>query len=301
MVTQQYALDWYQWDYRPKDVRRPGWFIQWPGGAQLAVTIKIMLEWESLPRPGVTGGRGMPAGSHHKEDYLALSIREYGFKAGVWRLMDMLDRQGVKATVMMSGLSAELWPDTAREIKRQGHEIATHGWDQAIHPPTFKSREEEREALLKSVAAIEKAAGERPYGYMSPGPRPTPNTLEILAEEGFLWDGDYNDADIPYIINVKGRKLVSVGYVRPAYTDNDVLPLGLAGALQQLKDEFDAHYEESARHPMKFIYSMHAHNGGRPGAARVAEKFIEYAKGQPGVWFARCLDMANFWLEHEGR
>jgi len=294
----EYILDWYQWNYRPQKIERPQWFTSWPDGARIAVTFKIMHEWESVPRP--TGRRGMPKDAHFPHDYRALCQREYGFRSGIWRLMDLLDRQGIKATIMMSGLSAELWPDSARELKKRGHEIATHQFDQAVHPPLFKTKEEERNALIKSMAAIEKAVGERPYGYMSPGPRPTTNTIEVVAEEGFVWNGDYHDADIPYIINVNGKKLVSIGYVRPSYTDNDIVPYGLTAGLEHLKAEFDAHYEESARHPMKFAYAMHSHNGGRPGMARLFEKFIEYVKGHEGVWFCRCIDLANFWLENEG-
>jgi peptidoglycan/xylan/chitin deacetylase (PgdA/CDA1 family) len=135
---------------------------------------------------------------------------------------------------------AELFPDTLKETQRRGHEVASHHWDQSIHPYEYKTEEEEREAMVKSIAAIEKATGERPLGYMSPGPRPSPYTLKLSASLGFKWNGDYGDSDVPYIIDADGNKLVSVGYVRPAYSDNDILTLGLAGALRQLKDEFDA-------------------------------------------------------------
>jgi hypothetical protein len=134
---------------------------------------------------------------------------------------------------------------------------------------------------------------------MSPGPRPSSHSLEICASLGFKWNGDYCDSDIPYLIDVNGKKIVSVGYVRPGYTDNDLLPLGLAGALQQLQDEFDAHYEESATHPLKFRYAMHNFTGGRPGMAKIFEKFLAYVKHHQGVWFCRCIDMAEFWSAHE--
>lgn len=291
-------LDWYQWNFRPQDVRRPEWFDSWPEGARVAVTVKLMHEWESVPRPA--GRRGMPSDSRFTQDYRALCRREYGFKAGVWRLMDVLDKHGVKATVMASGLSAELWPDSLSELKTRGHEIASHGWDQAIHPPKFESRDQEREALLKSIASIENTTGERPYGYMSQGPRPTDNTLEIVAEAGFVWNGDYQDSDIPYVMQVNGKKVVSVGYVRPTFTDNDIEPYGLVAGLQELKGEFDAVYEESAIHPMKFVYAVHSHVSGRPGMAKLLDNFLQYAAGHDGVWFCRCIDMANYWLDNEG-
>lgn len=287
----------YHWNYRPRSPRRPDWFTHWPGGKRIAVTVNIMHEWESAPRAETVRKRAISPGAECI-DFLALGAREYGANFGFNRLLDVLDRCGVKATVFSSGLTAELFPDSLKDAVRRGHEVACHHWDQSVHPFDYKTREEEREALRKSVAAIENALGERPLGYMSPGPRPSPYTLEECAELGFKWNGDYCDSDVPYLIDVNGKKLVSVGYVRPAYTDNDLLPLGLAGALRQLKDEFEAHYEEAARHPMKFRLAVHNFTGGRPGLSKVVEHFLAYVKSHRGVWFCRCVDIADFWLEH---
>ena len=286
--------DWYQWKYRPQKIERPEWFRAWPGHARVAVSLKLMHEWESTPRP--TGRSGSGAGSANTHDYFALCAREYGFKEGIWRLMDVLDKHGVRTTVMGSGLAAELWPDSFRELVQRGHEVASHGWDQCIHPPQFKSRDEERDAIRMTLAAIEMATGKRPTGHMSQGPRPTAHTLELVAEEGLVWDADYQDCDIPYVMNVNGRKVVSVGYAKPDFTDNDIAPLGLAGGLQQLTDQFDAVYEESAKHPMKFFYAMHVHKVGTPGMAKMLDKFIQHAKRHEGIWFCSCGDIADFWL-----
>jgi allantoinase len=287
----------YQWNYRPRVPRRPPWFTWWAGGATMAVTISILHEWESVPRPI----RPMPVGSHHTFDYLALGAREYGVRFGFPRLLDVVDRHSVKATVLCNGLVAELFPESVGDAHARGHEIASHQWDQALHPPVFASKDEERQSLLRAVGALEKVTGEKTAGYMSQGPRPTPNTLELCAEMGFLWTSDYSDSDIPYTIDVNGTKIVSVGYVMPAYTDIDLVPLGLDGALQQLKGEFDATYEESQRHPMKFRLAIHTHVGGRPGMAKVLDEFLGYIERRPGVWFCRCIDMARFWLEQEAQ
>lgn len=288
----------YQWNYRPQTPHRPDWFTGWPGGNRIAVTINIMHEWESVPRSNTIRKRSMGSGTDYI-DFLALGAREYGANFGLRRLLDVLDKLHVKATVVTSGLMAELFPETLKEAVLRGHEIACHHWDQSKHPFEYATMEEEREAIIRSVEAIERATGICPLGYMSPGPRPSPYTLEIAASLGFRWNGDYCDSDVPYIINVNGKKIVSVGYVRPAYTDNDLMPLGLDGALRQLKEEFEAHYEESARHPMKFRCAMHNFTGGRPGLAKVFENFLEYAKSHQGVWFGSCLDIAQFWAENE--
>lgn len=287
----------YQWNYRPQHPGRPPWFTEWPGGARMAVMLLLLHEWQSVPAMA----RPMPAGAHHGFDYLALGMREYGARFGVRRLLDVLERCRVKASVITSGLVAELFPETVREVNERGHEIATHGWDQSIHPPLFKTKDDERKSIVNSVAALERAGSQRIKGYMSQGPRPTPNTLEICAELGFVWNADYSDSDVPYIIDVNGRKIVSVGYVMPNYTDNDLVPLGLECGLKQLQQAFDASYAESERHPMKFCYACHVHISGRPGMSQLLERFIEYAKARDGVRFYPCIEIANFWLEHETR
>ena len=135
----------YQWNYRPQHPRRPDWFKEWPDGARMAVMLILLHEWESVPAPG----RPMPSGAHHTFDYLALGAREYGARSGIWRLLDVLDRHDVKATVIASGLVAELFPESVREVRARGHELATHGWDQSMHPPVFKTKDEERNSIAR--------------------------------------------------------------------------------------------------------------------------------------------------------
>lgn len=104
-------------------------------------------------------------------DFLALGGQEYGARYGIWRLLDVLDRHQIKATVITSGLVDELFPESVREVASRGHEVATHSWDQSMHPPVFKTREEERSSITKSIAVLEETAKQRIVGYMSPGPR----------------------------------------------------------------------------------------------------------------------------------
>ena len=283
----------YQWHYRPQAPRRPAGFGSWPNGARMAVQLIMLHEWESIPRPI----RPMPAGAAHTFDFLALGAREYGARYGFWRLMDVLDKHQVKASLVVSGLLCELFPETVKEAKRRGHELATHQWDQAIQPTVYKTREEEGADLDRAVAALQAITGDPVPGYMSQGPRPTPNTLELIAERGFVWTADYSDSDLPYVIDVNGRKVVSVGYVAPGYTDNDLERMGPPIGLQTLTSTFDVLYEESARAPLKMCYAFHSHVSGKPSMSAVLDGFLAHARSRPGVWFCRAIDMANFWLQ----
>jgi allantoinase len=136
---------------------------------------------------------------------------------------------------------------------------------------------------------------------MSPGPRPSSNTLELVAEAGYLWTADYGDSDLPYLIDVNGQKVVSVGFVAPSYTDNDVERMGPSVGLQALLSTFDVLYAESEQQPMKLCLAFHSHVSGRPAMTHVLDQFLTHIQQHPGVWFCRAIDMARFWLELENK
>ena len=42
-----------------------------------------------------------------KQNLAAVTEREYGDRVGIWRIMDMFDRHGLKVTFLMNGLKVE--------------------------------------------------------------------------------------------------------------------------------------------------------------------------------------------------
>jgi peptidoglycan/xylan/chitin deacetylase (PgdA/CDA1 family) len=289
----------YQWDLRPQIPVRPEWFRAWPDGAAMAVQILILNEWESVPRHRKRPMAVDLQNRHdhqNKFDFLALGVREYGARHGIWRLLDVLDKHGVKATIPTNGLTAELFPAAVRASRDRGHEVAAHQWDMSVFPPMFTSREEEQSSLTRTVAAIEDAIGSKVRGYLSPGPRPTPWTLDLLMEGGLLWTSDYVDSDFPYVISRNDRRLVAISYATPGYTDGDLSSRGVIQGLAEIKYAFDATFEESKRHPMKFCYAIHPHVSGTVGMARLLDDFLAHVRSRGEVWLPTCSDIAEFWL-----
>lgn len=115
----------YQWHDRRQCPERPSWFTEWPQGNRIAVTFNIMHEWESVPRSNTLRKRAMSPDSPVL-DFLALGAREYGANFGFKRLLNILDKFDVKATVFTSGLTAQLFPATLKDAVQRGHEIACH-------------------------------------------------------------------------------------------------------------------------------------------------------------------------------
>jgi len=102
------------------------------------------------------------------------------------RLLDFLDRHGVRATFFALGKVCERFPALLPRIAAAGHEIASHGYGHELvyrqGPELFE------EDVRRSVALIEAQIGYRPLGYRAPAFSITSRSLwagPILAKLGF--------------------------------------------------------------------------------------------------------------------
>ena len=102
---------------------------------------------------------------------------------------------------------------------------------------------------------------------------------------------------------MEGRQHLVVPYTPDA---NDIafwLGNGMATARQfedYLRDSFDVLYAESETRPRMMSSGLHCRVIGRPGRSPALDRFIEYAAGFPGVWFATREEIARSWLEVHG-
>ena len=72
---------------------------------------------------------------------------EYGSRAGWWRIMEVLERHGAKATVSACGQAVDRLPMLAADAVRRGHEVPAHGWRRESHHALDEATECERIAL----------------------------------------------------------------------------------------------------------------------------------------------------------
>ena len=276
--------------------------IEWPEGARIAIS--ILLSWETWPddlgSPGShqRSNRGkLPDNAIFKKDMGVVMDREYGERVGLWRLLDVFEREGVKATFFLNGKTVEEHPEGAKEIVEKGHEIGAQTY---VHEyPVVFEKEAERETIRRSVQAFQKVLGVKPSGYLSPGVRPTPNTLELIADEGFIWSSDCINDDLPYVAKTKDRSIIMVpkDFHPNDYTTYDIDARSPRDVLGIFQDSFDLLYEEGATSPKMLSLSLHPFLSGRPYRAKILQDFIRYAKSHPKVWFARNIDIVRWWQE----
>ena len=250
--------------------------IQWLDGAAVAVTWTVIFEFFM--------GTGVA------------SRALYGGRRGVWRLMDLFDLHQVKGSFLVNGSAAEKFPQAVKEIQKRGHEIAAYGYsgDRIL---SSLSPEEEKKEILKSLQILADVTGTKPVGWVSPDLRPGDGTLGVLADEGMMWNGDFPNDDLPYMIKVGGKPLLIIPYTMES---DDKLIYSIGGQptsvwTQCFTDGLDVLCEEGKTHPKMLNASIHAHMMGRAVGTKAIDEAIRYAKSQPKVWITTRTEIAKWW------
>jgi peptidoglycan/xylan/chitin deacetylase (PgdA/CDA1 family) len=265
--------------------------VKWPNNAKIAVSFFVAFEAFEKFSQYRRGG--------DKPDYASLAYGEYGGKAGIWRIMDILARNNVKGTIDTNGRVAELYPDALKELSDNGHEIVGHGWVNDIYLTELDSNAE-RNSIKRTLVALTEATGKRPVGWVSPGHRINDHTFDYLVNEGIYWTGDLPGPDIPEHRIINGKPLVIMP--RCDYANDHSLifhPKNPArNYFDSFKIAFDYLYAEGEAGAPKLIDALiHAHIGGRPNIIGVFEECIRYTKSFKDVWFCTKGEIAKWYLD----
>ncbi len=278
--------------------------VRWPGDARIAISVVVNYE-EGSERSLLDGD------PHHEtnnevpspvppdtRDLLNESMFEYGSRAGIWRLLRIFDKHGIPATHFCCALAIERNPEVGKEMVRRGDEVCGHGyrWEEYY---AFE-KEEERASIIKTLDSLERTTGQRPVGWFTRY-GVSVNTRDLLSEVGgFVYDSNAVNDDLPYYTTVHGKPWLVLPYSIEV-NDARFWRGGLASTedfYSYMKDSFDCLYEEGEETPKMMSVGLHCRITGRPPRSRAVERFLQYAKGHQGVWFARRIDIARWWLEN---
>jgi peptidoglycan-N-acetylglucosamine deacetylase len=261
--------------------------LKWPSGKRLPIVLTF--EHQS--------GEGAPPLPGDRPNFMVSGTMEYGGRTGIWKILELLDRFQIKATFFVCGATAEKYPQAVRAAQEAGHELA--GMSYNFEKVRGYSTEREQSVLRRSSQALENVAGVKIIGWRCPDYRTSPQTLDLLAENGFTWDSSLLNDDLPYLFDCDGRQLVEIpfttstadktfiGYPYPQRGGSD-------GLTNVWNNEFDMLYEESERASRLFILSLQTWGVGRPAPLRALKHFLERLSGHEELWFAKCSEIAEW-------
>lgn len=264
--------------------------IRWPGDARVAFWVIPNIEHFRFDRPTADAGPS--------PDVPTFATRDYGPRVGIWRMMEILDKYGLRATVALNGDVCRFYPQiikagVERKWEWMGHGITNSerlvGMDEA----------RERETVQSVVRMITEATGAAPRGWLGPSLAETYQTPDLLAEAGITYVADWCVDDQPFPMRVRSGRMISVPYSQelndiPAFMRKGLMPEQFH---QMACDQFDVLYEEGERSGRVMALALHPFLTGHPFRARWFDRTLQHITGHDRVWLTTGGEIAQWYYD----
>lgn len=283
----------YLFDYWPM-IRRPK--LELPAGAQLAFYIGLNVEYCEMGPPGITI---LPSTISFDPDPANYGWRDYGPRVGIWRMMDILDKYSLRASVLLNADVCEYYPEIVEEGNKRRWAWLAHGKNNTVMEAVL-SPEEEGPYLADVVDVIERCTGRRPRGWLGPALTESYSTANILAGLGVDYILDWCNDDQPYPMKVDQGRMISVPY---SIEVNDVTAFVSRGMnawdfQQMVIDQFDTLYKEGAETGQVMALCLHPFVMTQPFRAKYLERILDHVTNHQNVWLTTSDEIADWYYQN---
>ncbi|MBC7781346.1 MAG: polysaccharide deacetylase family protein [Proteobacteria bacterium] len=279
--------------------RRAPWAL--PDGARLALWVIVNVEFFGLDKPMPGDSNERPRDGDHTPMVRHWSQRDYGNRVGIFRLMDLLEKHGIRASVALNADMCDHHPEIVDDCVRLGWELMGHCRTNTERN-TEVPRDQERAMIAGSLDRIARASGKRPVGWLGAGLQETWDTVDHLAAEGCLYVADWVNDDQPYTMTTAGGPLVSMPYT---YELNDTAAIVRSKQTplefeRMICDQFDVLYAEGATSGRVMAIALHPYVTGQPHRMVPFARALEHIARFPGVWKATGEEIAGYYAKTAG-
>jgi allantoinase len=269
--------------------------LKLPGGARLAVWVIVNVEeWDidlPMPRTVLTP----PAGGSPMPDIPNWAWHEYGNRVAFWRMLEVLDRNEIRAVLAVNGTAALTYEPISRAARERGWEFMGHGYTQR----NMQKVENERDDIARTTEALTKASGgKRPRGWLGPGLTETWNTPDLLVENGYDYVADWVLDDQPVVLKTRTKPIVNIPYTQEC---NDVAMMLIqhhpaAEYHQRAIDQFEQLHHDAAGSARVMALVVHPYIMGAPHRLKYFRRVLEHLRGHKDVLFWTGEQILDWYL-----
>jgi allantoinase len=280
--------------YSPIVERTP---IIWPGQATVAVWVVPNVEhYEYLPPPAHVDP--YPRTPH--PDVRKFAYHDYGNRVGFWRVLRILDKYEIPATVSLNVAVLDHYPEIATVMVERNWEFMSHGLYNTRYL-TGLDRDSERQILDECSNVLERHTGQRFTGML--GPNITGNlwTPDVLASLGMRYQADWVHDERPTPLLVTGgSSLVAIPY---SYELNDAPLLMRSHVEAELYSDmciaqFDRLRRDASRSGGRVMaLPLHPFAIGQPHRIGALEKILGHMRDNE-AWIATASQIVDHYTEH---
>jgi allantoinase len=258
--------------------------FRWPNGAGVAVWIVPNVEHFHLE----IGAKAPDVRNH--------SRRDYGNRVGIWRLMEVLEKHGIRGTVALNAEVGRYYPRIMEAMAELDWELMGHGLTNSVILSGL-SREEETAVIAQTREVIE-GHGRKMRGWLGPGLTETWATLDLLRAHGVEYVCDWVNDDLPYRMN-NGL------YAIPYSLELNDMPLFNTPSIhieefeRRICETFDVLYLEGETDARVMGIAVHPFLIGVPHRIRYLDRALRHIASHDKVWFATGSEIIGAYRAQE--
>jgi len=269
--------------------------LSWPNNAKIAFCVIITLEhteWEQ-PEGSYSADQAGGLGVRPFPDYPRFSHREYGHRVGIFRVLDTLERLGIKATCAMDTQTAEGYPFLVKHCQDRGCEIIAHGVSGSQMITGNMSVEEETVFIRSSRDKMQAATGNVPRGWHGTDYGESNRTPDLLRQAGFDYVTDWVNDEQPYPMRDGLTALPTMLEMDDLFTLSQ-RRVTIDRFAQSVTDAFDTMYRESDTSGRLLTMNLHPWLIGQPFRIGYLEEALRHIMGHDGVWAATGSEIVDW-------
>jgi len=262
--------------------------VRWPGAKPLAVWINVSLQHFPMSPSAslkLAGSMTMPY-----PDLRHFTLRDYGNRAGIYRMLRALDLHGLKASFAVNAELAQRYPSLLATLVARGDELLGHSW--SMDTPHAGGLDPEAEAALvqRSLACLRERSGQLIRGWLSPGKLQSPHTPELLKAAGIDYFCDWVNDELPYRFHTANGDLWNLPLateIEDRFVVMDNLHAEASWA-EQVIDAFEMLLAEARQEQGGRLLSLSLHPWvmGQPHRIKHLETVLAHIAASSEVWQA---------------
>jgi peptidoglycan/xylan/chitin deacetylase (PgdA/CDA1 family) len=273
--------------------------VSWPEGKTLAFWHAPNVEHYDYVPPGGAA----PQGRVDAPDVQHYMHRDFGNRAGFWRMLRVVDEFEMPSTVSLSLSVLEEVTEVRDAMFERDWEIMSHGISNLRPLYGYTYEAEDEFFALNNALATTYYGGRRIKGMLGPKVSGTDNTCDLMVKHGMTYHADWIHDEQPRPLRTAtGEKLVSIPY---SFMLNDV-PLLHAkhfsgdDFVRMAKAQIDRLLNDADRDGQGRVACLATHPfvSGQPYMARYLAEIFDYVRSDERVWVTTAGEITDHYIEH---
>jgi len=231
--------------------------------------------------------------------YKMLKLHRTPFNQILENMYEILEEYEGKFTYPTIASIARTKPQLVREIEREGHEVASHGYNH-VRYPTITYQERERDLSLS--LQIFRKIGVKINGFRAPYDNYTDDMVGLLDKTSLIWDGgygyrpEYRESNTFFTKEVEGVPS-SITFIPLNQWSDDKMIDTMGMNPEQVSKRLRIEVEKESLRGGVIMFDLHPIRIGQKKFVGCLRDVLEHTKNLNG-WSTTPTEAITYWKKH---